>query len=240
MDSAASLSEQRNTSGRVRRRAVAALLGMILVAGCRESTGLDALPVLNHDPILFVHGSGGDKDSFAQMRARFVADGWRDDVELFSFTYSSVVTNAANAQAVRNHVKYIMEKTGAGKVDIISHEMGSLSSRFYIRYFGGLHHVDAWASIGGPNHGTTKVLSCTSIPCQEMDASSAFITALNAEVEGPPPARYATWRSPCDEIVEPRESATVWDAANFLTACLSNGDMIKDAGVYQQVKGFVE
>ena len=225
----------------VRRSAIISLLGAFALAGCDDNTGPDGeFPVLNHDPILFVHGNGGNANNFREMRARFVADGWREGIELFAFDYSSNVTNAANAQAIRNHVKHIMERTGAGKVDIISHEMGSLSSRFYIRHFGGLEHVDAWVSLGGPNHGTTKELPCTSIPCQEMDASSAFIQALNADVEGPPPVRYATWRTPCDEIVEPRESATVWDAANFLTACLANGDLIKDPGVYEQVKGFVE
>jgi triacylglycerol lipase len=222
--------------------ATLSLFGLLAIAGCRESTGAggDDHPQLNHDPILFVHGYDGDENTFDQMRARFEADGWRDGVELFAFRYSSRVTNAANAQEIRNHVKFIMEKTGAGKVDIISHEMGSLSSRFYIRHFGGLEHVDAWVSLGGPNHGTTKSLPCTAIPCQEMEAESSFITALNADVEGPPPARYATWRSPCDEIVEPRESVSVWDAANFLTACLANKDLVKDPGVYEQVKGFVE
>jgi len=220
---------------------VASLACIGLLGACSESSGpVDDLPVLNHDPILFVHGYGGNEDSFRDMRARFVADGWREGVELFAFRYSSTVTNAANAQSIRNHVKYIMERTGAGKVDIISHEMGSLSSRYYIRYFGGLEHVDAWVSLGGPNHGTTKVLSCNAIPCQEMDASSPFIEALNANVEGPPPARYATWRTPCDELIEPRESPSVWDAANFLTACMDNGDLVKDPAVYQQVKGFVE
>ena len=220
---------------------VFALLAVVALAGCGDNTGPDDnLPVLNHDPILFVHGNGGNSNTFREMRARFVADGWREGVELFAFDYSSTVTNAANAQAIRNHVKYILERTGAGKVDIISHEMGSLSSRFYIRHFGGLQHVDAWVSLGGPNHGTTKQLACTSIPCQEMDASSPFLEALNADVEGPPPVRYATWRSPCDEIVEPHESPSVWDAANFLTACMPNGELIRDAAVYQQVKGFVE
>jgi triacylglycerol lipase len=225
----------------LRRSAALPLLGLAVLGGCRDTAGPDGdLPVLNRDPILFVHGNGGRADSFREMRARFVADGWREGIELFAFDYSSTVSNAANAQSIRNHVKYIMERTGAGKVDIISHEMGSLSSRFYIRHFGGLQHVDAWVSLGGPNHGTRKAIPCTAIPCQEMEAGSAFIETLNADVEGPPPVRYATWRSPCDEFVEPRESTTVWDAANFLTACLANADIMKDPGVYQQVKGFVE
>ena len=213
---------------------------VILASACRDSSGPDNYPALNHDPILFVHGVNGSPKDFAEMRARFVADGWQDGVELFAFTYSSTVTNAANAQVIRNNVKYIMEKTGAGKVDIVAHEMGSLSSRFYIRHFAGLGNVDAWVSLGGPNHGTTMELGCTAIPCQEMAVGSAFITALNADVEGPPPVRYATWASPCDDRVEPRDSPAVWDAANYITGCLANADLVRDPGVYAQVKAFVQ
>ena len=213
---------------------------VILASACRDSSGPDNYPALNHDPILFVHGVNGSPKDFAEMRARFVADGWQDGVELFAFAYSSTVTNAANAQVIRNNVKYIMEKTGAGKVDIVAHEMGSLSSRFYIRHFAGLGNVDAWVSLGGPNHGTTMELGCTAIPCQEMAVGSAFITALNADVEGPPPVRYATWASPCDDRVEPRDSPAVWDAANYITGCLANADLVRDPGVYAQVKAFVQ
>ncbi len=217
-------------------------LALLALVSCDDSTGPGPAraALLSHDPILFVHGLNGSPDDFDAMRARFVADGWRDGTELFAFRYSSTVTNAANAQAIRNNVKFIIEKTGAKKVDIISHEMGSLSSRFYIRHFGGLPYVDAWVSIGGPNHGTERALArCTLIPCQEMDTESSFIVALNASVEGPPPARYATWRSPCDEVVVPRESVAVHDAANFLTACMPNADLIKDAAIYAQVREFV-
>ena len=225
-----------------RRFRFSSLLPLAFASGlaCGESSGPDSYPVLNHDPVLFVHGVNGSARDFAEMRARFEADGWKEGVELFAFDHSSTVTNVANAQAIRNNVKYIMEKTGAGKVDIVSHEMGSLSSRFYIRHFAGVVNVDAWVSLGGPNHGTTRELGCTAIPCQEMAVGSTFITALNADVEGPPPVRYATWASPCDDRVEPRTSPAVWDAANYVTSCLSNADLLRDPGVYAQVKAFVQ
>lgn len=217
------------------------LIGLI-AGGCTDVTAADqpaVLPRLNHDPILFVHALGASSASFAPMRARFAADGWREGIELFAFTYSSTVTNAAVAQEINNQVNYIMSITGATKVDIISHHAGSLSSRFYLRNFGGTKKVDAWLSLGGPNHGTTVAAQCALIPCQEMAPKSAFITALNAQVEAQPPVRYATWQSACDERVVPRTSVALWDAANYVSACMPNAALITDAAVYQQVRTFV-
>jgi len=214
----------------------------LLSAGCTDATGVERpnpLPLLNHDPILFVHGLGGSSASFAQMRARFAADGWREGVELFGFTYSYLVTNAAAGQEIYNQVNHIMTVTGAKKVDIISHHAGSLSSRFYLRNFGGVGKVEAWVSLGGPNHGSTAVSQCTSIACQEIAPKSAFMTALNAVVEAQPPVRYATWQSPCDELVVPQSSVAIHDAANYVTACMENAALITDAAVYEQVKTFV-
>lgn len=215
---------------------------VLIAAGCTDSTGSNApavLPKLDHDPILFVHGLGGSSASFTQMRERFIADGWKDGVELFAFTYNTTVTNAAPAQEIYNQVNHIMTVTGAAKVDIISHHVGSLSSRFYLRNFGGTRKVDAWISLGGPNHGTTLSTQCSVIPCQEMGRESAFITALNAVVEAQPPVRYGTWQSPCDELVVPRTSVALHDAANYVTACMPNAALITDAAVYAQVKTFV-
>lgn len=222
------------------RRAVVAAF-VLVGAGCGETSApRPVVTSLNHEPILFVHGVGGSSSSLATMRGRFAADGWQDGVELWAFTYSSTVTNAAIAQEIHNQIKQILKVTGAKKVDIVAHEMGSLSSRFYIRNFGGTETVDEWASLGGPNHGTTLYTKCSFIPCQEMAPKSAFMTMLNADVEGEPPVRYATWQSPCDDFVQPHASVAVWDAANFITACMSNANLIEDAAVYAQVKEFVK
>ncbi len=218
------------------------LLVALIAAACSDGAGVvtpKPLPRLNHDPILFVHGLGGSSASFAQMRARFVAAGWQDGIELFAFTYSSTVTHAAAAQEIHNQVNHIMTVTGASKVDIISHHSGSLSSRFYLRNFGGTRKIDAWISLGGPNHGSTVVDPCTLIQCREMAPLSSFIIALNAEVEAQPPVRYATWRSPCDERVVPRASVSLWNVPNYLTACMPNAALITDGAVHEQVMAFV-
>nr|MBA3524532.1 hypothetical protein [Geodermatophilaceae bacterium] len=42
---------------------------------------------------------------------------------------------------------------------VISHSMGGLSSRYYLRNLTGTAEVDGCVSLGGPNHGTKTARS---------------------------------------------------------------------------------
>src|SRR5688572_22499090 len=89
-------------------------------SGCSDVTGDNGGNggLLEHDPILFVHGIAGSSTSLALMRARFMADGWTDNLELFAFTYSSTASNATSAAEIRDQINQIIATTGATKVDI--------------------------------------------------------------------------------------------------------------------------
>jgi hypothetical protein len=50
-------------------------------------------------------------------------------------------------------VDEILEETGAEKIDLVSHSMGGLSSRYYIKFLGGIDTVDDYVSLGSPHHG---------------------------------------------------------------------------------------
>ncbi|MFF6776507.1 hypothetical protein ACFY8W_23520 [Streptomyces sp. NPDC012637] len=67
-----------------------------------------------------------------------------------------------------------------------------------------------------------------------MRPASDFLNSLNAGDETPGSARYATWRSPCDLIISPRESVALSGALN-VSACLGV-DLHRDQTVYEQVK----
>lgn len=224
------------------RHHVSAAIALILL-GCTESSAPDngTLPVLTHDPILFVHGYGGSSTNWDTMKSRFRADGWKD-YELYAYSYSFINSNASTAAEMRDQVDDILRRTGATKVDIIAHSMGSVSSRHYLKSLGGSAKVDAWVSLGGPNHGTDAVENqqCNFTPCREIVPGSSFLLALNAGDETPGLTRYATWRSPCDTTINPDESVILLGATNNLTACIGHFDFLVDATIYQQVRQFVE
>jgi triacylglycerol lipase len=208
------------------------LLGIFPVGG-------EATQTNSHDPILFIHGYTSGAGVWETMMTRFQADGWATN-RLFAFTFSSSQSNATVAQAVKLGVDRIIMTTGAAKVDIVTHSMGGLSSRYYIKNLGGTNTVDDWVSLGGPNHGTRWAYGCYFFsPCNQMVPGSGFLNALNSGDETPGGVNYGTWWSPCDALVTPPRSTTLSGATNTQTSCIGHSDLRRDATVYGQVRDFV-
>jgi triacylglycerol lipase len=140
--------------------AALALSIVVLVA----PTATPATQALAHDPILFVHGWNSNSSTWTTMIGRFQADGWAAN-ELWNWSYNTSQSNVTTAQEINTKVNDILAATGASKVDIISHSMGGLSSRYYSKNLGGSAKIDEWVSLGGPNHGTDTAYFCTQTAC---------------------------------------------------------------------------
>jgi triacylglycerol esterase/lipase EstA (alpha/beta hydrolase family) len=190
------------------------------------------------NPILFVHGYTSNAATWNTMISRFQADGFHD---LYAYTFSSSQSNATIAQAVGQRVAEIKAATGAAKVDIITHSMGGLSSRYYLKNLGGTVHVDDWVSIAGPNHGTTWAYGCFFFsPCNQMIPGSSFLNQLNSGDETPGAVNYGTWWSSCDELINPDTSTILSGATNTASGCLSHSGIKDSATVYAQIRNFVQ
>jgi len=109
---------------------------------------------------------------------------------------------ATYAQRLRDVVEVVKHNTRKNKVIIISHSMGGLVSRTYIKYYGGTSYVDKLVMIGTPNHGTYGLVSfgCGTFlagrnptpECQDMKAGSEFLINLNSNDETPGDVKYLT------------------------------------------------
>jgi triacylglycerol lipase len=109
-----------------------------------------------------------------------------------------------------------------------------------VRNLGGTEKVAGLVTLAGTNHGTSTAVFCPSIvSCTEMVPGSAFLTALNSPDETPGAVHYATWWSPCDEVINPDNSALLDGAVNTQTACIAHSQLYQDATVYSQVRSFV-
>jgi triacylglycerol lipase len=228
----------------LRRPAVLAalVLPMLLVLAVPSSAGKPTKPTeptASHRPILFVHGWNSSGATWDTMIANFKAAGYTD-AQLHRWSYNTSQSNATTAQEIKTRVDSIRSTTGADKVDIIAHSMGSLSSRYYLKNLGGDLLVDDWISMGGPNHGTDTANYCFSTACSEMRIDSSFLAALNSVDESPGTPAYATYWSACDTVINPDSSVSVSGATNTQTACVSHGALITDSQVFAAVRTRVD
>ena len=200
-----------------------------------------ALPAVAQarDPILFVHGWNSSASTWNTLVGRFAADGWTS-AELNTWSYNTAQSNATTAQQLAARVNSVLTATGAARLDLISHSMGGLSTRYYVKNLGGGPKVDEFVSLAGPNHGTgTANLCFWNTSCFEMRPGSSFLNALNSGDETPSTPRYGTWWSPCDEVINPDTSTILSGATNTQTSCLSHSGVKDSATVYPQVREFV-
>jgi triacylglycerol esterase/lipase EstA (alpha/beta hydrolase family) len=212
-----------------------------VIAICITGAALSPAGALALDPILFVHGWSGSASNWNTMIGRFEKDGYAKS-QLSAYSYNTSQSNKVDAEKeVKSHVESLEKATGASKVDIIAHSMGSLNSRWYIKFVaGGEANVDDWVSLGGPNHGTETANFCFSTSCVEMRIGSTFLKELNAGDETPGAVNYGTWWSPCDEFINPDSSVPLSGATNTETACISHLSLLSDETVYKQVREFVK
>lgn len=230
----------------IRRRA--ALLVLAATASCGDVGRLTApgpsearIVAPANDPIIFVHGYNGSVFTFSTMVGRFRTDGWTS-AELVNWSYDYRQSNVTTARQLGAKIDQVLAATGASRVDIVTHSMGALSARYYVRNVlpAGDRRVDAVVSLAGTNHGTASSFLCSSAACREMRPFSSFLINLNSidETWGTP--RYATWWSPCDEVIYPQRSATLAGATNTQTGCIRHSDLHQSAHVYAQVRDFVK
>jgi triacylglycerol lipase len=203
--------------------------------------GISPASSLAQDPILFVHGWSESASLWNTMIGRFEKDGYAKSA-LSAYSYNTATSNKTLAETeVKSRVETLLKNNpGASKVDIVAHSMGSLNSRWYIKFAGGEAKVDDWVSLGGPNHGTETANTCSQTSCVEMRVGSTFLKELNATDETPGAVSYGTWWSPCDEIINPDSSVALSGATNTQTACLTHAALTSDETVYKQVREFVK
>jgi hypothetical protein len=88
------------------------------------------------------------------------------------------------AERLNKIIEIVKKRTGKDKVIIVSHSMGGLVTRDYLRLFGS-NNVDKVILVTAPNHGVDdKIRDYCSVlgsekPCSEMDKDGQFIKNLN-------------------------------------------------------------
>lgn len=155
-------------------------------------------------PVVLVHGITPSGADFDVLVARLLERGWTvDRIAVVEYSSPSWGCNVDNAAELAEVVERLREDTGADRVDIVAHSMGSLSSRWYVKELGGLEVVDRYVSLGGMHRGLFSPCLSPLPVCvwQELCESGDLVTRLNAAPATPGPVRWTSIAGGADETV---------------------------------------
>lgn len=161
-------------------------------------------PGSEHDrPILLVHGFLGHPDMWRPLQRRLHEAGW---ARVHSLRYPSTQLRLAEiAQRIDAEARRLYEQHGP--IDVVGHSLGAVSSRAWIREFGGASLVRRFVSLGGPHAGTTlhRLVPDTLAPV--LDPDGYWVERLGED--GPEPVDTIVIRARYDQQVFPPERAAL-------------------------------
>jgi triacylglycerol lipase len=177
----------------------------------------------NPDPVLLVHGYRGSPSTWADMEAYLKAQGY-SKVHAINLPGEN---NVENAKAIASKLKELRWN----RVDIVGQSMGGLSARWFTKFLAKSTKVDAYVSLGTPQHG---IWSACALPWWyggQMCPTSSFLDKLNAGDDTPGDTFFTTIYSTGDWYV-PNSSSRLDGGACFVRVeDVSHNGMDNDATV---------
>jgi pimeloyl-ACP methyl ester carboxylesterase len=192
----------------------------LLTAASQQVSSAEILPDFSRTPVVFVHGHGMGPGDWDDMIRRLVALGYPREYLHAVEIRPSVMGNVAAAENVIDPaVTRLLDvardaASDAGyvdmnlqNVDIVSHSMGAVSSRWYAAKIRP-DRVRVWISIGGANRGTDRLCAFSDegaadlCPAYATDPSS---NSVQLSLNGLPddPSDETPWGTgPDPEIVD--------------------------------------
>ena len=192
---------------------------------------------LKKPPVVLVHGRNTDSGVWGELNQFLINNGYSENM-LFGWNYDTTQsTNEVLSAKFKEYVKGVLQQTGEKKVDIVAHSLGSLPSRWYIKFDGGKDIVRNWISLAGPNHGTALGDLCAiwDQGCKDMTPDSWVISHLNEDTETPSPTKYTTIWSPGDEQISPPTSTKLSGADNIEVSSMKHNDLLSSQEVFEHI-----
>lgn len=214
----------------IRRLLVAAAVLATSLVAVAAPTPTAAAPA--KDPVVIVPGFTTGPivaTGYLPLRDRLRSAGY--DVTLLSYPDYGLGDIRTNSARLASTVAAVKARTGASRVDLVSHSMGGLVSRYYVKSLGGSSHVDSLIMLGTPNYGTNLANiaefltfgSCVGITsCEQMARGSGFLNALNAGDDTIGSVRYTSIATKVDLVVTPYTTSYLANDGNIANIAVQN------------------
>ena len=187
------------------------------------------------NPIVLVHGWNSSPSAMATLKTRFEAQGR----QAFSIQLPGQ-NNITNAQSLATFITNVKSQTGAAQVDLVSHSMGGLSTRYYIKSLGGGANVAEYVSLGAPQYGLAIACVLPTSLGGQMCPFSSFLGSLNSGDDTPGSMLYTTIYSTTDGLVPTSSSRLDGGACYKQVSGVDHSGLHEDATVFTYVLSAVD
>lgn len=161
-------------------------------------------------PVLLVHGYACNRAVWWSLVRALSARGERVHAVSFEPVYGSIDLWVPQV-AVR--IDELLAATGRERVVLVTHSMGGLAARAYLRARGG-SKVACVITLGAPHHGSLHARLGMGENARQMEPGSPWLTALAAAESGGLAAPLVSIYSHHDNFVAPQTSAVHPHARN--------------------------
>ena len=189
-----------------------------------------ARPACN--PVLLLHGVLCNAGVWRGVMPHFAA---AVDSPIYTLSYGppqAAIETFVDQLAMK--ISAIKAATGAAKVTLVTHSMGGLVARAYLRRFGSAH-VRCLVGMGTPHHGSVHAFIFPGRCLAQIRPRSAWLAELNRNESAGPPVWVVSIWSWHDSMVAPQASARLEGADNVAVVGIGHNALIDSEEVAARV-----
>jgi triacylglycerol esterase/lipase EstA (alpha/beta hydrolase family) len=192
----------------------------------------DPVPAPAQRPVVLIHGVLVNDGVWLPVR-RFLA---RNGVApVYTMNYGPPLADIEwFAGQLHTKIEKIRAATGADRLVLVTHSMGGLVARAYLRRFGSAR-VASLITIGAPHHGSILAWSFPGVCLAQMRPGNAWLTDLNRDENEAAPVPITSIWSRHDSMVAPQASCVLGNAENIALVGVAHNALLGDERVMQLV-----
>ena len=183
-------------------------------------------------PLLLVHGVGVNDGVWFFLRRDLARRGLGPVYTINHGPPLAGIEHFAGQLAAR--IDAICSATGAARVALITHSMGGLVARAYLRRVGGAR-IARLVTVGTPHHGSMLAWTFAGRCLAQMRPGSPWLAGINAGENEPPPAPVVSVWSRHDSMVAPQASADLACARNVVLTGIGHNALLSNRSVMDEV-----
>jgi pimeloyl-ACP methyl ester carboxylesterase len=188
----------------------------------------DAVPAPTDVPVLLLHGVLCNAGVWARMHRNLTRRGVGG---LYSLSYGPPLASIEEfADQLARKIDDVLAATGASSTIVVSHSMGGLLVRAYIRRYG-IAKLARVLTIGAPHHGSVHAWLMMGTSLGQIRPGNPWLVALNAE-RLDPALRFVSLWSWHDSMVAPQTSSELPGAVDMSMDGVGHNALLGDAEVF--------